>query len=582
MMSSNSNQPNLHKEDNNGSIVKISNPEKLQVISSLKQFLLSCFGPRGRAKYVQNSHGALMTISASSQKLFSNLTFASPISQLVASSILQHLSVYSDNGLYMGIVISSIVEGAIKCDLHHKLCCEINNLLLNACLDAIKDISFKIDLSNLDAMLCLVRSIFRSKPSCCVSTVEINILSSLVLQTLFSSLPDNLPKNLFIPRVEYVTMVGYPATETKLINGVLLDVPSSFHKIVAAWKKELNIDHADIKVALFNNSLAIKRDPLPGVTLEVSVDVDIEGYASQQMEVLSSKLRQAGVNFVGCQKVIHPTLVKTLHQMGILTVDRLSLLHIGAVQNLTGACILSSMDCDITADSLGSLVDVTSQSVLDQEMLQLTSSQENQVTTVILCHRTEACLQELKHVFGVAYHVACLSLSNPEVVPGGGVFETCLVTILRGKLTELWEAARSELPCTLHQFNLTSGLFLRSLEGVAKGLRSGQPSSLSGSLEETRSSNFEDEDVDSTKSRLFNSQDSHRIGAIGERHRQSFPGKMSEEDETGDYFGMREDGGTNWDQKVVDLLITKKNALKMSVEMSNMILSIGAMVTSSE
>lgn len=335
-MSSNSNQPNLHKEDNNGSIVKISNPEKLQVISSLKQFLLSCFGPRGRAKYVQNSHGALMTISASSQKLFSNLTFASPISQLVASSILQHLSVYSDNGLYMGIVISSIVEGAIKCDLHHKLCCEINNLLLNACLDAIKDISFKIDLSNLDAMLCLVRSIFRSKPSCCVSTVEINILSSLVLQTLFSSLPDNLPKNLFIPRVEYVTMVGYPATETKLINGVLLDVPSSFHKIVAAWKKELNIDHADIKVALFNNSLAIKRDPLPGVTLEVSVDVDIEGYASQQMEVLSSKLCQAGVNFVGCQKVIHPTLVKTLHQMGILTVDRLSLLHIGAVQNLTG------------------------------------------------------------------------------------------------------------------------------------------------------------------------------------------------------------------------------------------------------
>lgn len=120
------------------------------------------------------------------------------------------------------------------------------------------------------------------------------------------------------------------------------------------------------------------------------------------------------------------------------------------------------------------------------------------------------------------------------------------------------------------------------MEGVAKGLRSGQPSSLSGSLEETRSSNFEDEDVDSTKSRLFNSQDSHRIGAIGERHRQSFPGKMSEEDETGDYFGMREDGGTNWDQKVVDLLITKKNALKMSVEMSNMILSIGAMVTSSE
>lgn len=54
------------------------------------------------------------------------------------------------------------------------------------------------------------------------------------------------------------------------------------------------------------------------------------------------------------------------------------------------------MDCDITADSLGSLVDVTSQSVLDQEMLQLTSSQENLVTTVILCHRTEACLQELK------------------------------------------------------------------------------------------------------------------------------------------------------------------------------------------
>lgn len=563
--------------DKEGLMTKLSPSEKLHVISSLKQFLLSCFGPRGRAKYVQNTHSALMTLSASSQSLFSNLNFVSPISKLVAAGVLQQVSTYSDNGLYTGIITVSLIEGAIKASLHHRLCCQVNELLLTSCLAAIKDISFEVDLSDLDAMLCLVRSIFSSKPSCCLNAAEMDSLSSLVLQTLFLNLPDDLPKSLPIPLIEFVSMPGYPVTETKLFSGVLLEVPVNFHRVVTAWKKKKPGEgETDMKVALFEDSLAIDKCPFPGAILEANSGIDILEHEVQQMKGLSLRIHQAGVKFVGCQKVIHPFLVKSLHKIGILTVDRLSFKHIGALQNLTGARPFSSMNCDISEDSLGSLRDVSPLSVLDRPLLHLTASsgQQKKVTTVILCHRTEACLQELRHAFNVAYHVASLSISHPEVVPGGGIFEAQLIAATRGKLVKLLEGAESNLSCSSHQFSQAAEVFLGSLGCITQALK--LDPAVSRPSDQTCFQVSTDEKLDfAMNEHIPSPPDPRSKRGQGESHQHGmFKWK-------GEDCGNRK-GFSKWNGKVVDLLIVKMNALKMAVEMANLILSIGAVVSTPE
>lgn len=559
----------LQKEDN-CALTFISDSSKIQSVSSLKQFLISCYGPSGKTKYIQNRHGALMALSCSSKRLLSNSTFVSPISQLVASSIQQHLAAFSDSGLFMGILMLSLVEGSITENIHSKLCGEINTLLMDVCLEAMGAVAFQLDLSNMGAMLSLVSSIFESKTSGWMNMTEIKLLSSLVLQAVVSSLPNEIPKNIIIPHIEFHCIGGQSVTKTHLMTGVIVEVSKNTHIALEAWTAQRCSTSIPIKLALFNTSLAVDEEPLPGVSLESDRILDVEEFEMVQMKSFADKLKLADVSFVGCQKVIHPSLVKMLTERGILCVDRLSLVHIGAVQKLTGASLLSSMNCDLLPGSLGLLSDVTSCWVFDQRFLHLTSSMKS-VTTVILCHQTETCLEELKHIFGVALHIACLSICHCEVVPGAGLLEEHLVRTVQEKAREVAHETSTKLGCSQHQFMKVTEVFVSSLECIRKSLFSGKPSSRSVSpsakkaQSHSRGEGETGEGIMNFKERLYKfDADCHKddctefwqpITAVHEDRRV-----------------------TNQNQKhrVVDLLLVKRNAFKMAVEMANLILSIGA------
>ena len=91
--------------------------------------------------------------------------------------------------------------------------------------------------------------------------------------------------------------------------------------------------------------------------------------------------------FYMCLFLIHDFKVKTFNRDTVLV--NLALCY------LPGASLLSSMNSDLRPESLGLLNDITSCCLFDQRFLHLTSH-VNSVTTVVLCHRTEACLEELK------------------------------------------------------------------------------------------------------------------------------------------------------------------------------------------
>ena len=76
------------------------------------------------------------------------------------------------------------------------------------------------------------------------------------------------------------------------------------------------------------------------LSYELPPGLQTEDATLMAMNTLVDQLVDMGVGLVACQKVIHPSVKRRLRQKGLLAIDRLSMLHIGAVQQVTGICWL--------------------------------------------------------------------------------------------------------------------------------------------------------------------------------------------------------------------------------------------------
>ena len=100
----------------------------------------------------------------------------------------------------------------------------------------------------------------------------------------------------------------------------------------------------DFIVILFDCSmeLSISND---NIIIAMSSSLDSTHRSTEQvyMDALVEYLYNSHVTLVGCQKRIHPYLIRQLMLRGIVCIPRLSIRYISAMQNLSGARIHSTM-----------------------------------------------------------------------------------------------------------------------------------------------------------------------------------------------------------------------------------------------
>ncbi|CAI8055910.1 McKusick-Kaufman/Bardet-Biedl syndromes putative chaperonin, partial [Geodia barretti] len=82
---------------------------------------------------------------------------------------------------------------------------------------------------------------------------------------------------------------------------------------------------------------------------------EVESVVLKGLMRLAVHLVEAGVRFVGCQKVVHPLIKDYWRQEGVYVADRLSSLSLGPVRELTGGKIIGSLSPNLSSDSLGRL-----------------------------------------------------------------------------------------------------------------------------------------------------------------------------------------------------------------------------------
>ncbi|XP_078000918.1 molecular chaperone MKKS-like [Glandiceps talaboti] len=458
------------------SIQTLNDPEVLHSIQLFKNIMSSCYGPRGRIKIIQNNSGGTVTMTSMSAVLLESVSVSNPILQLVKSAVQSHLARFSDGGLFIALFTSALIEKCVQLDIPRTVCICINEFMLRQTIEYLESeecrCKIKMDFSDSNRMLNLVKGVIESKPACCLLPKEKSIISSLVLQAFLQSLAGE-PKHsnhATIGTIQYVNIEGRPVTDSQLLPGVLFQAPYlPTYKCCVSELRHVSGGPMQglVRVALYNISMSGDSDEFVEVQYESTSGMTSSDIVVQKMLNVVEDLVKQGIGLLACQKVIHPAVKKYCRQQKILTLDRLSLTHINAVQYVTGARLLSTLHTSVTESDFGYLTNVSHKVIFGKSFLHLESLASN-VITLILCNRTEQSVQELKRVCENVDVILRHSLVNPVALLGAGITECCLINHLRKQMDILASPISKELYCRESHFVAVSTAFIECLQTIVR------------------------------------------------------------------------------------------------------------------
>ncbi|XP_053503575.1 McKusick-Kaufman/Bardet-Biedl syndromes putative chaperonin [Ictalurus furcatus] len=444
----------------------LSNDEMCHKIAVMRHALNSCYGPRGRLKQIHNSVGGHVQTTSTSAVLLKAMTFSEPLLKLITAAILDHTARFSDCGLFTGVFCLGLIENGKRLGLGSAVASRVYKYLLEVCNGYLSadgcDCKVHVDFSSIRSLIALAHTAVTSKPACMLNHDELQHIASLIVHAFLQSVPPG-SANTF-GRTLVVTLEGQPVSDSAVFPGLLVEVP------ILQSVDLKNHNPGPDKIVLFCASLSGDCSEIGEATLEIQVGINPETAILEQLMKLGERVVQDGVGVFACQKVIHPVLQQYLKERGLVVIERLGLALLEPLAQMTGALIMASICSPVPAKAYGQIGGLHLHRIGSKELLQLLPSGEAAVNTVVLCHRNETMLEELKVTFQRAEHVLRLTLKEPYALIGGGCTETVLSAYIKYMSESKASEAASALKCSRAEFLLATEAFCCSLQSVALSL----------------------------------------------------------------------------------------------------------------
>ena len=276
-----------------------------------------------------------------------------------------------------------------------------------------------------------------------------------------------------VPGVRPLSVVGAAVSDSKLLQGVLLD---TLYPPLAPLPRQGLQTGQPLLVALYDKSLEATRPEGLDANLSINAHTDgddesdddesgeandrqreaqmlrahgssghgssaVHGEAEALLCRFADGVAGAGVHVLCCQQRIAPALMRLLLERGVLPLPRLSLRHIGAVRRLTGATPLSLLEPPKPAD-LGCVGAIRRPSIGNKMYTHLLpytgqmpaySKLPTPVVTLVLCTPNRAAADELASAVSCALGTigAATGQRRPRLLPGAGCIELLMAAQLR-------------------------------------------------------------------------------------------------------------------------------------------------------
>ncbi|NXG79561.1 TCPQ protein, partial [Baryphthengus martii] len=439
-----------------------------QSLSLLSGILKSCYGPAGRLKQLHNGVGGYVCTTSQSSALLGRLSVSHPALRVLTASVQNHLSRFSDCGLFTAILCCNLIEKFKSLNVASCTVVKISQHLLSLCMDYLKSEAcacrVSVDFSSVETLLCLVRSVLTSKPACMLNKPEADHLTVLILKAFMYTVPCHVETNAVLGKCIIVPVKGRRVLDSTVLPGLLIETPEiQLAKPLTVKRTCSNV----IKMALFCVSMAGDGFGPEEGTVTVHHGISLEVAELNQLLNLGKQLVNDEVGLVVCQKVIHPSLKQYLKENHVMAVDRAGLSLMEPLSRMTGSKPIASIH--LCPNCYGTLKDVRVERFASKHFTHLIPN-DTVVCSLVLCNRNETAWDELKRACETAEHVLQLTIKEPLALLGGGCTETHLASYIRHKSCNLSTSSFEDLGCSRTQYQLVADGFCRALESVACSL----------------------------------------------------------------------------------------------------------------
>uniref|UniRef100_U3F4E7 Molecular chaperone MKKS n=1 Tax=Callithrix jacchus TaxID=9483 RepID=U3F4E7_CALJA len=436
-------------------------------LSVLKTIVTSCYGPSGRLKQLHNGSGGYVCTTSQSSALLSHLSVTHPILKILTASVQNHVSSFSDCGLFTAILCCNLIENVQRLGLTPTSVIRLNTHLLSLCISYLKSETcgcrIPVDFSSTQILLCLVRSILTSKPACTLTRAETEHISALILRAFLLTIPENAEGHIILGKCLIVPLKGQRVIDSTVLPGILIEMSEVQLMRLLPIKKS-----AALKVALFCTTLSGDISDTGEGTVVLSYGVSLENAVLDQLLNLGRQLVSDHVDLVLCQKVIHPSLKQFLNMHRVIAIDRIGVTLMEPLTKMTGTQPIGSLG-SISPNSYGSVKDVCTAKFGSKHFVHLTPN-EATICSLLLCNRNDTAWDELKLTCQTALHVLQLTLKEPWALLGGGCTETHLAAYIRHKTHNNPESILKDDECTQTELQLIAEAFCSALESVVGSL----------------------------------------------------------------------------------------------------------------
>ncbi|XP_041106800.1 McKusick-Kaufman/Bardet-Biedl syndromes putative chaperonin isoform X2 [Polyodon spathula] len=410
----------------------LTDGEVCQKLSVFREILKSCYGPCGRLKLIHNNRGGRVQTTSSSAVLLNGVPLSHPMLKLLAASVMNHVSRFSDSGLFAAILGCTLIENTQRLNMASSSVIKIYRQLLSLSIAYLnsEDCScrVKVDFRSSQTLLALARTVIASKPACMLTFKEREYISSMVLKAFLRTVPCTVGPNACLGKMVVVPIEGNIAQDTTVLTGLLVEMPEAL-----PLSNTKRLSSSCINVAVFNVSMSGDLPDAADGTVEISCTVSPEAAILEQLLRVGKQMVSEHVGLLVCQKVVHPVLKQYLQEQHVIVVDRLGAALMEPLVQMTGAQAVASYQSSVPSNCYGLLKDVCVVSFGSKELLHLIPGEDSTVCSLVLCNRNETTLSELK-------------------------------------CTNRIDDVLSDLACSYTEYQLAVDSFCRSLESLARSL----------------------------------------------------------------------------------------------------------------
>jgi len=216
---------------------------------------------------------------------------------------------------------------------------------------------------------------------------------------------------------------GESITETKLINGIVLD------KEVVHPGMPKRVRNA--KIALLNLPLEVEKTEIDA-KIFIEKPEEMEAFLKQEenmMKEMVDKIVAAGANVVICQKGIDDLVQHFLARKGILAVRRAKQSDMEKLAKATGGRILTNLD-DLKPKDLG-YARFEERKIGDDKMTFIEDCENPRSVAILIRGGTERIIEEAERSIHDALCVVRDVVEEPKALAGGGAPEIEIARILK-------------------------------------------------------------------------------------------------------------------------------------------------------